>query len=146
MGRPSNKSYRTQLIDHFCCIMALNKLNIATIDLKDKRILMRVDFNVPLKGKEITNTQRIHAALPTIQYALNNRAKSVVLMSHLGRPDGRRQDKFSLSPIVEVLKQKLNRDVIFLNDCVGAEVESACADPSHGSVILLENLRFHIEE
>jgi len=126
--------------------MALNKLGIDALDLKGKRVLMRVDFNVPLKGAEITNTQRIDAALPTIQHALSNGAKSVVLMSHLGRPDGRRQDKFSLKPVADALKQKLGKDIVFLSDCVGAEVEAACADPAPGSIILLENLRYHIEE
>jgi len=126
--------------------MALNKLSIDALDLKGKRVLIRVDFNVPLKGTEITNTQRIDAALPTIQHALNSGAKSVVLMSHLGRPDGRRQEKFSLKPVADMLVKKLGRAVEFLHDCVGAEVESVCADPAPGTVILLENLRYHVEE
>ena len=126
--------------------MALNKLAIDSLDLKDKRVLMRVDFNVPLKDGKITNTQRITAAVPTIKYALDNGAKSVVLMSHLGRPDGRRQDKYSMLPVKEELVKLLGRDVTFLTDCVGAEVEAACASPAPGTVLLLENLRFHIEE
>lgn len=126
--------------------MALNKLSIDKIDVKDKRVLMRVDFNVPLKGSEITNNQRIVGALPTIKYGLDNGAKSVVLMSHLGRPNGQKNEKFSLKPVAEELKKLLGKDVQFLNDCVGAEVEAACANPAPGSVILLENLRFHIEE
>ncbi|XP_013378831.1 phosphoglycerate kinase 1 [Lingula anatina] len=127
--------------------MALsNKLSIDALDLGGKRVLIRVDFNVPLKGKEITNNQRIVEALPTIKYALEKGAKSVVLMSHLGRPDGNRNDKFSLAPVAEELKKLLGRDVTFLSDCVGAEVEAACASPAQGSVILLENLRFHVEE
>jgi len=126
--------------------MALNKLGIDALTLKDKRVLIRVDFNVPLKGTEITNTQRIDAALPTIKHALDQGAKSVVLMSHLGRPDGQPNEKFSLKPIVDCLKSKLGRDIVFLNDCVGAEVETACANPAPGTVILLENLRFHVEE
>ncbi|XP_002736557.1 phosphoglycerate kinase 1-like [Saccoglossus kowalevskii] len=126
--------------------MALNKLGIDKVDVKDKRVIMRVDFNVPLKDGKISNNQRIVAALPSIKYCLDNGAKSVVLMSHLGRPDGRKQDKFSLAPVAEELKKLLNRDVTFLTDCVGAEVETACANPAAGSVILLENLRFHVEE
>lgn len=126
--------------------MALNKLAVDALDLKDKRVLIRVDFNVPLKEGKITNTQRIDAALPTVKYALENGAKSVVLMSHLGRPDGRRQEKYSMKPCVDVLKAKLNKEVQFLSDCVGPEVEAACANPATGSVILLENLRFHVEE
>lgn len=126
--------------------MALNKLSIDKLDLKDKRVLIRVDFNVPQKQGKITNNQRIVAALPTVEHALAHGAKSVVLMSHLGRPDGRRQEKYSLKAVAEELKSLLKKDVLFLNDCVGAEVEQACADPATGSVILLENLRFHLEE
>lgn len=126
--------------------MSFNKLSVASVDCKGKRVLMRVDFNVPLKGKEITNNQRIVAALQSIRHCLDNGAQSVVLMSHLGRPDGKVVDKYSLAPVADELKKLLERDVKFLPDCVGAEVEQACQNPSPGSVILLENLRFHIEE
>jgi len=126
--------------------MISNKLSIDQLELKDKRVLIRVDFNVPLENGKITNDQRIVASLPTIKYALEKGAKSVVLMSHLGRPDGQRKEDSSLKVCVDVLKKNLNRDVIFLDDCVGPEVEKACADPQPGSVLLLENLRFHIEE
>ncbi|KAJ9589446.1 hypothetical protein L9F63_017349, partial [Diploptera punctata] len=126
--------------------MALNKLSIDSLNLAGKRILMRVDFNVPLKDGVITNNQRIVAALDTIKYALNNKAKSVVLMSHLGRPDGKKNLKYTLKPVAEELKKLLDRDVTFLEDCVGPAVEHECADPPEGSVILLENLRFYIEE
>ena len=123
------------------------KLSIDQLDLRGKRVLMRVDFNVPQDKKTgaITNTQRITAALPTIQYALDKGA-SVVLMSHLGRPDGKKVDKYSLKPIAEKASELLKRPVTFLNDCVGAEVEKACAALKPGQVVLLENLRFHIEE
>ncbi|XP_076803330.1 putative phosphoglycerate kinase [Clavelina lepadiformis] len=126
--------------------MALNKLSIDKLEVKGKRVLMRVDFNVPLKDSKITNNQRIVAALPSIKYCLENGAKSVVLMSHLGRPDGRMQEKYSLAPVAEELKKLLVTNVTFLEDCVGPDVEAKCADPSAGSVILLENLRFHVEE
>ncbi|XP_033742923.1 LOW QUALITY PROTEIN: probable phosphoglycerate kinase [Pecten maximus] len=126
--------------------MALNKLAIDALDLKNKRVLIRVDFNVPLKDGKITNNQRIVAAIPTVKHALDNGAKSVVLMSHLGRPDGRRQDKYSLAPVAEELKTLLGKEVQFLSDCIGEKVEKVCADPASGSVILLENLRFHVEE
>ncbi|XP_078737328.1 phosphoglycerate kinase-like [Lampetra fluviatilis] len=127
--------------------MSLNKVTIDKVDVKGKRILMRVDFNVPMKGKEITNNQRIKAAVPSIQYCLDHGAKSVVLMSHLGRPDGvPMPDKYSLGPVQPELKKLLGRDVQFLSDCVGPEVEAACANPATGSVLLLENLRFHVEE
>ena len=86
------------------------------------------------------------AALPSIQYCLENGAKSLVLCSHLGRPDGQKNMKFTLQPVAEELKKLLGKDVKFLSDCVGEEVEAVCADPAAGSVILLENLRFHVEE
>lgn len=126
--------------------MALNKLSIDLLNLAGKRVLMRVDFNVPLKEGKITNNQRIVAALESINYALDKQAKSVVLMSHLGRPDGNRNMKYTMKPVADELKTLLNREILFLSDCVGPEVEKACADPAPGSVILLENLRFHLEE
>lgn len=126
--------------------MTLSKLSVDKLDVKDQRVLMRVDFNVPLKDGAITNNQRIVAALPSIQHCLDNGAKSVVLMSHLGRPNGRRQEKYSLAPVAEELKKLGLKNLVFLNDCVGAEVEKVCADPAPGSVILLENLRFHLSE
>ncbi|KAJ8958067.1 hypothetical protein NQ318_002080 [Aromia moschata] len=126
--------------------MALNKLAIDQLDLADKRVLVRVDFNVPLKEGKITNNQRIVAALDSIKYALEKKARSVVLMSHLGRPDGFPNPKYSLKPIGDELKTLLGRDITFLPDCVGQEVIEACCSPQPGSVILLENLRFHLEE
>jgi len=126
--------------------MELNKLAINLLPIASERVFMRCDFNVPQKDGKITNNARIVAALPSIQYCLDNGAKSVVLCSHLGRPDGQKNLKFTLAPVAEELKTLLKRDVTFLPDCVGAEVEAACADPAPGSVILLENLRFHIEE
>ncbi len=123
------------------------KLSIDKLDLKGKRVLMRVDFNVPQDKQtgEITNPQRILAAMPTIKYALDHGA-AVILMSHLGRPDGERKPKYTLKPVAEKLQDLLGRPVKFLNDCVGPEVESACAAAKPGDVILLENLRFHVEE
>ncbi|KAF2367425.1 Phosphoglycerate kinase [Trinorchestia longiramus] len=126
--------------------MALNKLSIDKVDLKGKRIFIRVDFNVPMKDGVITNNQRIVAALDSIKYALDQGAKSVVLSSHLGRPDGNPNPKFTLKPVAAELEKLLGKPVQFLSDCVGAEVEAACADPAPGSIILLENLRYHVEE
>jgi len=129
--------------------MPLNKRRVDTVDVSGKRVFIRVDFNVPQDKKDpsiITNTQRIDAALPTIKHCLDKGAKSVVLASHLGRPDGQKVDKFSLAPVAKCLEEKLGKPVKFLQGCVGEEVEAACADPAAGSVILLENLRFHIEE
>jgi len=126
-----------------------NFKSIRDLSLAGKRVLMRVDFNVPqdkVTGA-ITNTARITAALPTIQFALEQGA-SVVLMSHLGRPDGQRIAKFSLKPVADELAKLLGKPVKFLDDCVGAAVEAACAPGTlkAGEVVLLENLRFHIEE
>jgi len=120
---------------------------IRDLNLAGKRVLMRVDFNVPQDKATgaITNTQRITAALPTIKYALEKGA-SVVLMSHLGRPDGQKVAKFSLKPVATELEKLLGRPVKFLDDCVGPAVESACAALQPGEVVLLENLRFHLEE
>ncbi|BFZ57555.1 phosphoglycerate kinase [Savitreella phatthalungensis] len=123
-----------------------SKLSIKDLTLKDKRVLIRVDFNVPLDGTKITNNQRIVGAVPTIKYALDNGAKSVVLMSHLGRPNGQKVEKYSLKPVQAELSRLLGKDVTFLNDCVGEEVEKACASPKEGEVILLENLRYYAEE
>ena len=123
------------------------KLSVKNVDVQGKRVLIRVDFNVPFaQDGSISNTQRIDAALPTIQYVLAHGAKAVVLMSHLGRPDGKPTAKDSLAPVAVAVEQKLGRKVTFLKDCVGPEVEATCADPAEGSVILLENLRFHVEE
>ena len=121
--------------------------SIRDLALAGKRVLMRVDFNVPQDkvSGAITNTARIAAALPTIKFALEQGA-SVVLMSHLGRPDGQRIAKFSLQPIATELEKLLGKPVTFLDDCVGAAVEAACATLAPGTVVLLENLRFHIEE
>ncbi|KAK7536123.1 phosphoglycerate kinase [Phyllosticta citribraziliensis] len=124
-----------------------NKLAITDVDLKGKRVLIRVDFNVPLDGdKQITNNQRIVGALPTIKYAVENGAKAVVLMSHLGRPDGKPNPKYSLAPVAAELEKLLSRSVVFTKDCVGPEVEEAVNKATDGQIVLLENLRFHAEE
>ncbi|MBM3855631.1 MAG: phosphoglycerate kinase [Verrucomicrobia bacterium] len=122
---------------------------IRDLNLAGRRVLMRVDFNVPQDKATgaITNNQRIAAALPTIRHALE-RGASVVLMSHLGRPDGQKIARFSLRPVAVELEKLLGRPVKFLDDCVGPAVEAACAPGQlkPGEVVLLENLRFHIEE
>jgi phosphoglycerate kinase len=123
------------------------KKSITDVSLAGKRVVMRVDFNVPQDKAtgEITNPARITAALPTIKYILDQGA-SLVLMSHLGRPDGKRVEKYSLKPVAAKLEELLGKPVKFLPDCVGPEVEAACAALQPGEVALLENLRFHIEE
>jgi len=124
-----------------------SKLLLTDIDVSGKRVLIRVDFNVPLDEGKVGDNRRIVAALPTIKHCLGSGAKSVVLMSHLGRPKGNVKPKLSLAPVARELARLLeNREILFLPDCVGPEVEAKCADPPTGSVILLENLRFHVEE
>ena len=121
--------------------------SIRDLTLAGQRVLLRVDFNVPqdkVTGA-ITNNQRIVAALPTIKHALAQGA-AVVLMSHLGRPDGQKIAKFSLRPIAVELERLLGQPVKFLDDCVGPAIEAACARLVPGTVVLLENLRFHLEE
>uniref|UniRef100_A0A8C6QAH8 Phosphoglycerate kinase n=1 Tax=Nannospalax galili TaxID=1026970 RepID=A0A8C6QAH8_NANGA len=111
------------------------------------RVIMRVDFKVPMKDKQITNNQKVRATIPSIKYCLEKGAKSVVLMSHLGQPNGvLMPEKYSLEPITDELKSLLGKRILFLKDCVGFEVEKVCAHPTIGSIILLENLCFHVEE
>ena len=125
----------------------MSKKTIKDVNLNGCRVFIRVDFNVPQDKATgaITNNARIVAALPTINYALENGA-SVVLASHLGRPDGKVVAKYSLKPVADELQKLLGKPVKFLSDCVGAEVEAEAAALKPGEVILLENLRFHIEE
>uniref|UniRef100_A0A2I2YUR4 Phosphoglycerate kinase n=1 Tax=Gorilla gorilla gorilla TaxID=9595 RepID=A0A2I2YUR4_GORGO len=121
-----------------------NKLMLDKLDVKGKQVVMRVNFNFPMKNNQITNNWRIKAAVPSIKFCLDNGSKSVVLISHLGWPDGvPMPDKYSSEPVAVELKSLLGKDVLFLKDCVGPEVEKACTNPAAGSVILRENLRFH---
>lgn len=122
------------------------KKTIKDVDLKGKRALIRVDFNVPLDDNlNITDDIRIRSAVPTIKYALDKGAK-VILMSHLGRPDGKPDEALRLSPAAKRLRELLGRPVTALKDCVGSDVEKAVSAMKPGDVILLENLRFHAEE
>ncbi|ODV81815.1 phosphoglycerate kinase [Suhomyces tanzawaensis NRRL Y-17324] len=123
-----------------------NKLSVKDLTVSDKRVFIRVDFNVPLDGKTITNNQRIVAALPTIEYVLENKPKAIVLASHLGRPNGEVNEKYSLAPVAAELESLLKKPVTFLKDCVGDDVEKAVNAGKDGQIFLLENLRFHIEE
>jgi phosphoglycerate kinase len=126
-----------------------NKLTIDKVpSFAGQRVLVRVDFNVPLHKKTmaVTDPRRISATIPTINYLLQKGARSVVLMSHLGRPDGQPSPKYSLKHVHATVEKELGRKVVFLDDCVGPEVERACKNPAEGTVFLLENLRFHPEE
>jgi len=115
-------------------------------DINGKRVIMRVDYNVPIENGEVADNTRIAATIPTINRLLERGAHSIVLMSHLGRPDGQRNEKFSLRPVAPVLGKLLNKDVTFLNECIGPDVEEYCQNAPAGAIILLENLRFHAEE
>jgi len=124
----------------------MDKLTLKGLDLKNKTVLMRADFNVPQDANlAITDDTRIRATLPTIKYIMQNGAKKLVLMSHLGRPDGKVVAKYSLKPVAERLKELLGEPVKFLDDCVGDAIKQEITQAKE-RIILLENLRFHAEE
>ncbi|WP_258360917.1 phosphoglycerate kinase [Moorella sulfitireducens] len=121
------------------------KLTLKDLDLQNRRVLVRVDFNVPLEAGRVTDNTRIRAALPTIQYLIDRGAR-VILMSHLGRPKGKVKEELRLDPVAKELEGLLGRPVHKVNDCIGPEVKAAAAALQPGEVLLLENLRFHPEE
>ena len=124
----------------------MSKLTVKDCDFKDKKVLMRVDFNVPLDSNQnIVDDIRIKAALPTIKYVLKNNPNKVILMSHLGRPKGKVKEELRLTPVAKRLQELLGQDILKLDDCIGQEVESKI-NSDGAKVILLENLRFHAEE
>ncbi len=123
----------------------MKKRTVRDLHVKGKRVLIRVDFNVPLQKGVVADDTRILGALPTIQYLLDQGA-SVILLSHLGRPKGRVKPELSLRPVADDLAAKLGRPVTFLPDCVGEDVEAKAASLQPGEILLLENLRFHPEE
>jgi phosphoglycerate kinase len=122
------------------------KKTIRDLNLKGRRVFVRVDFNVPLKNGVIGDDTRIKSSLPTIRYALDAGAKCVVLASHLGRPKGKPNADMSLAPVAARLGELLGKPVVFASDCIGPAAESAVNGAPDGSVVLLENLRFHAEE
>jgi phosphoglycerate kinase len=123
-----------------------DKLTIEDIDLKGKRVFIRADFNVPLDDNlMVTDDRRIRSTLPTINYAIDEGAR-VIISSHLGRPKGKRDPRFSLAPVAKRLQRLLNKEVLFAPDCVGSQAESLVAKMKEGDVLLLENLRYHSEE
>jgi phosphoglycerate kinase len=118
-------------------------MTVRDTNLQGKRVLVRVDFNVPIEGGHITDDTRIRAAVPTIQYILQQQPKAVILMSHLGRPKGGPDPKFSLASVAPALAALLGTDVRFAEDCVGPVAENAVAKLPDGGILLLENTRFH---
>ena len=119
---------------------------IKDVDLKGKKVFVRVDFNVPFDNKgEISDDTRIVAALPTIKYLIDEGAM-LVLTSHLGRPKSKEDKQFSLAPVAKALSEKLGKPVVFVDDCIGPKVKEACAAMKPGDVVLLENSRFYPEE
>src|SRR5215510_11642393 len=123
----------------------MHKLSISDLDVAGKRVFMRVDFNVPLADGKITDDTRIEAALPSIRHVIEKRGR-LVLASHLGRPKGKPEPKYSLKPVAVRLGELLGEPVQFAPDCVGHDVEEMAAKLKNGDVLLLENLRFHPQE
>lgn len=123
----------------------MNKLTLKDLDCAQKRVLVRVDFNVPLENGQVADDTRIRAALPTIKYLIDQKAK-VILVSHLGRPKGKVNEALRLDPVARRLEELLGHPVKKVNDCIGPEVEKAVAGLNPGEVLLLENIRFYAEE
>src|SRR5438270_10971644 len=123
----------------------MNKLSISDLDLAGKRVFMRVDFNVPIADGKIMDDTRIEASLPSIRYVVEKGGR-LILASHLGRPKGKPDSKYSLKPVAARLGELLGKPVQFAPDCIGPEVERMVAGLKNSDVLLLENLRFHAEE
>ena len=127
------------------CMSSLNKKSIEDIDVSNKRVLARCDFNVPLKDGVITNDKRIVAALPTIKYLVEHGAK-LILCSHLGRPKEGWEPEFSLAPVAKRLSELLGKEVVMAKDVIGEDAKAKAAALNPGDVMLLENVRYHKEE
>ena len=123
----------------------MDKLTIDDVVLKEKKVLTRVDFNVPVENGVVTDDTRIRATLPTLQKILKENGKAI-LMSHFGRPKGKPEPKYSLAPTAKKLSELIGREVKMAPDCIGSEVEAMVNGLQPGEILLLENLRFHPEE
>lgn len=121
----------------------MNKLTIRDAQMSDKRVLVRVDFNVPVSDGKVTDDTRVRAAIPTLKYILEQKPKALILMSHLGRPKGERKAEMSLAPVAPVLAEQLGVEVNFATDCIGEPAETALSSVAAGGVLLLENTRYH---
>ncbi|MEO0083347.1 MAG: phosphoglycerate kinase [candidate division WOR-3 bacterium] len=124
----------------------MKKITVKDLDVKDKKVLVRVDFNVPFNAQgEIADDNRIRAALPTIEYIIKNQG-CAILLSHLGKPKGKVDPKYSLKPVAKRLSQLINQEVLFAEDCIGENAQKVVQQAKSGDVVLLENLRFHSAE
>jgi phosphoglycerate kinase len=123
----------------------MDKKTVRDVDVRDKRVLVRVDFNVPLAEGKVTDDTRIRAALPTIRYLINHGAR-VILMSHLGRPKGQVKEELLMAPVAARLSELLSQPVLTADDCIGPQVQALVKELESGRVLLLENTRFHPEE
>ncbi|HKK46112.1 MAG TPA: phosphoglycerate kinase, partial [Balneolaceae bacterium] len=123
----------------------MEKMTLKDVDVKDKKVLMRVDFNVPIEDGKITDDNRMVQALPSINYVTNNGGK-LILMSHLGRPGGEVDESLSLRPVAEHLQELVDTKVYFAEDCIGDKATSVISKAKAGEIVLLENVRFHKEE
>ncbi|MBI4232294.1 phosphoglycerate kinase [Candidatus Peregrinibacteria bacterium] len=122
------------------------KLSIKDLDLTGKKVLVRVDFNVPISPEgEVSDATRVKASLPTIKYIIEQGGKAI-LMSHLGRPDGKKNPKYSLAPVAKCLEKLIERKVLFIDDCVGDNAKNSVAKLKNGEIALVENVRFYAEE
>ena len=124
----------------------MNLRTIKEADLKNKKVIMRVDFNVPLKNGEVKDDTRIRAALPSIEYILNQSGSSLIVMSHLGRPKGTKNLDYSMAPVGKRFEELLGKKVKIAKDVIGAEVEKDVSSLKPGEVLLLENVRFYPDE
>ncbi|MFZ4829057.1 MAG: phosphoglycerate kinase [Phototrophicaceae bacterium] len=121
----------------------MNKLTIRDVNFAGKRVLVRVDFNVPLENGQVTDDTRIRSSIPTLEYIAQQKPTSITLMSHLGRPDGQRNPTMSLQPVANRLAELMNTQVIFVDDCIGEQAEAAVQSVTDGGIILLENTRYY---
>ncbi len=121
----------------------MNKLTIRDVNFAGKRVLVRVDFNVPLENGQVTDDTRIRSSIPTLEYIAQQKPTSITLMSHLGRPDGQRNPTMSLQPVANRLAELMNTQVLFVDDCIGEQAEAAVQSVTDGGIILLENTRYY---
>lgn len=143
----SGKIAKLEHTDHQIIVnlFIMNKMTLQDVEVTDKKVLMRVDFNVPIENGKIVNDNRIVQALPSIKHVINQNGL-LILMSHLGRPGGERKDELSLKPVAEYLRNLVDTQVYFADDCIGEAAEDVIGQAQPGEIVVLENVRFHPEE